>query len=137
MGFGFSFALAESLQFAGPHLLTSLLSFNAGVELGQLLVVAAWIPILNLTFRYVAPERTGTIILSVLVAHTAWHWMLDRAGVLSRYEFSWPDLVPASGIFPVLTAITLLAMLAWACALGLNAYRRRESNAAYRWRTAF
>ena len=36
-GFGFSFALRESLQFAGSHLLTSLLSFNVGVELGQLL----------------------------------------------------------------------------------------------------
>ncbi|NIR79871.1 MAG: HupE/UreJ family protein, partial [Gemmatimonadetes bacterium] len=35
-GFGFSFALSESLQFAGAHLLTSLVSFNVGVELGQL-----------------------------------------------------------------------------------------------------
>ena len=40
-GFGFSFALRETLQFAGSHLLTSLLSFNVGVELGQLLVLAA------------------------------------------------------------------------------------------------
>ena len=39
-GFGFSFALRESLQFAGSHLLTSLLAFNVGVELGQLLVLA-------------------------------------------------------------------------------------------------
>ena len=28
-GFGFSFALRETLQFAGSHLLTSLLSFNS------------------------------------------------------------------------------------------------------------
>src|SRR5581483_3396271 len=33
-GFGFSFALRETLQFAGSHLLASLLSFNLGVELG-------------------------------------------------------------------------------------------------------
>ena len=39
-GFGFSFALKETLQFAGSHLLTSLLGFNIGVELGQLLVLA-------------------------------------------------------------------------------------------------
>src|SRR5437870_7037281 len=38
-GFGFSFALRQTLQFAGSHLLTSLLSFNVGVELGQLLVL--------------------------------------------------------------------------------------------------
>ena len=35
-GFGFSFALRESLQFAGSHLAASLFAFNAGVELGQL-----------------------------------------------------------------------------------------------------
>ena len=47
-GLGFSFALRESLQFAGSHLLTSLLSFNAGVELGQLLVLDADGPALQL-----------------------------------------------------------------------------------------
>ena len=35
-GFGFSFALREQLQFAGDHLVTSLLGFNLGVEIGQL-----------------------------------------------------------------------------------------------------
>jgi hypothetical protein len=29
-GFGFSFALRESLQFAGDHLLTALFGFNLG-----------------------------------------------------------------------------------------------------------
>ena len=69
-GFGFSFALRESLQFAGSHLLTSLLSFNVGVELGQLLVLAVLVPALDLLFRFVVAERMGTIILSALVAHT-------------------------------------------------------------------
>ena len=40
-GFGFAFALRESLQFAGSHLATALLAFNVGVELGQLAVLAA------------------------------------------------------------------------------------------------
>src|SRR5207249_10131615 len=39
-GFGFSFALRESLQFAGSHLATSLVSFNVAVGLGQLFVLA-------------------------------------------------------------------------------------------------
>ena len=77
-GFGFSFALKQTLQFAGDHLLTSLLSFNIGVELGQLLVLAVLIPALELLFRYVVAERMGTVILSALVAHTAWHWMMER-----------------------------------------------------------
>lgn len=91
-GFGFSFALRQSLQFAGAHMLASLLAFNVGVELGQLLVLLLMIPVLNALFRYVVEERMGTIILSALVAHTAWHWMLDRADAMRRVPFSWPRL---------------------------------------------
>jgi hypothetical protein len=94
-GFGFSIALRESLQFAGSHLLTSLLSFNVGVELGQLLVLVLLIPVLQLFFRYAVAERMGTIILSAIVAHTAWHWMLDRGRVLGQFRFEWPALTTA------------------------------------------
>jgi hypothetical protein len=94
-GFGFSFALRETLQFAGSHLLTSLLSFNLGVELGQLFVLILMIPALELLFRYVVAERMGTIILSALVAHTAWHWMMDRWNVLSQFPFQWPAFTAA------------------------------------------
>ena len=69
-GFGFSFALRETLQFAGSHLLTSLLSFNVGVELGQLFVLAVLVPVLDLLFRFVVAERMGTILLSAIVAHS-------------------------------------------------------------------
>ena len=89
-GLGFSFALQQTLQFAGSHFFTSLVSFNAGVELGQLLVLAIVVPALSLLFRYAVAERVGTIILSVFVAHTGWHWMLERGATLSR--FSWPTL---------------------------------------------
>jgi hypothetical protein len=94
-GFGFSFALRESLQFAGSHLLTSLLSFNVGVELGQLLVLAVLVPALDVLFRFVVAERMGTIIISALVAHTAWHWMIERGERLSQFSFTWPELTPA------------------------------------------
>src|SRR5262249_14264136 len=56
-GFGFSFALRETLQFAGSHLLLSLLSFNLGVEMGQLLVLLLLVPALNALFRFVVAER--------------------------------------------------------------------------------
>ena len=91
-GFGFSFALRQTLQFAGSHLLTSLLSFNIGVELGQLLVLLIIVPALGWLFRYVVDERLGTVILSTLVAHTAWHWMTERYGVLRQYRFEWPAI---------------------------------------------
>jgi HupE / UreJ protein len=94
-GFGFSFALRETLQFAGSHLLTSLLSFNVGVEIGQLLVLALLVPALELLFRFVVAERIGTIIVSALVAHTGAHWLLERADSLRQFKFEWPDLTPA------------------------------------------
>ena len=89
-GFGFSFALRESLQFAGSHLLTSLLSFNVGVELGQLLVVVLAVPALGWLFRRAVSERMGTILLSALIAHTAWHWMTARGATLGEYAWEWP-----------------------------------------------
>lgn len=91
-GFGFSFVLSETLQFAGDHLLTSLLAFNLGVELGQLLLIFIAVPLLNLLFRKAVAEKTGTIILSALLAHSGWHWMTDRAADLRAYPFDWPTL---------------------------------------------
>ena len=70
-------------------MLVSLLSFNIGVELGQLMVLLLMIPVLNALFKHVVDERMGTIILSAFVAHTAWHWMLDRADAMKRFPFHW------------------------------------------------
>jgi HupE / UreJ protein len=87
-GFGFSFALQNTLQFAGDHVLTSLLSFNIGIELGQLLVLALLIPALNLLFRYVN-ERVGGIVIAVIVGHTAWHWLAERVTALRAFSGGW------------------------------------------------
>jgi hypothetical protein len=118
-GFGFSFALRETLQFAGSHLLTSLLSFNVGVELGQFLVLLLMIPALELLFRYVVAERMGTIILSALVAHTAWHWMTERADKLSKFRFQWPEVNAAFlvSVMHWMMVVVLLAGLVWLASL--------------------
>jgi hypothetical protein len=89
-GFGFSFALRDSLQLAGSHVLTSLLSFNIGVEIGQLVVLVLAIPALDALFRFSVPERIGTIVLSAFVAHTGWHWLTERGSLLAQYRFEWP-----------------------------------------------
>ena len=109
-GFGFSFALRETLQFAGSHLLTSLLSFNVGVELGQLLVLAVLVPVLDLLFRHAIAERVGTIILSALVAHTGWHWLAERAERLGK--FPWPALDAANLASAMRWAMAGLALAA-------------------------
>jgi hypothetical protein len=106
-GFGFSFILRQTMQFAGSHMLTSLLSFNVGVELGQLLVLVLLIPLLEVLFRYVVAERMGTIILSALVAHTGWHWMIDRGSTLKQFRWQWP----------VITTVMLVSLMRWTMAI--------------------
>jgi hypothetical protein len=128
-GFGFSFALRETLQFAGSHLLTSLVSFNIGVEIGQLLVLALLIPVLDVLFRYVVAERMGTIILSALVAHTAWHWMGERWEILRRFSWQWPafDAVLLAVAMRWAMVLVALAGLAWLLWLALGTLRQRAA----------
>jgi mono/diheme cytochrome c family protein len=135
-GFGFSFALGEQLQFAGAHLLTSLAAFNAGVELGQLLVLVLAVPALALLRRYAGADRGRlvTIVGSVLVAHVAWHWMTARFSTLAEYRASlaWPAV---DGMFALgALRVALLAAVALAVALAfrqvLRAIATRGARAA-------
>jgi HupE / UreJ protein len=132
-GFGFSFALRQTLQFAGRHMLTSLLSFNIGVELGQLLVLLVMIPVLDLLFRYVVAERMGIIILSALVAHTAWHWMAERWGVLSKYHIPLPEMTPAflaSVLRWLMVAVAIAGVVWWVRVVRQGKARKAAGGAA-------
>ena len=117
-GFGFSYGLKESLQFAGKHLLVSLFSFNVGIEIGQILVLVIMLPVLAVFLRHVLVGRIGLIILSAIVSHVAWHWMIDRADVLWRVE--WPPLAEAD--FVVLARWVAGLLIA---AAGLSFFARR------------
>jgi hypothetical protein len=112
-GFGFSFALRDSLQFAGSHLLTSLLAFNVGVELGQLVVLAIAVPLLQLLFRYGVAERTGTVILSAFIAHTGWHWLTERWEQLRQFPAPALDLATLAVLVQWLTILAAVATLGW------------------------
>ncbi|MCE2559444.1 MAG: HupE/UreJ family protein [Acidobacteria bacterium] len=125
-GFGFSFALSESLQFAGSHLLTSLLAFNLGVELGQLLVLLLLIPLLDFVFRRLPNERHGIILISALIVHTAWHWTGDRGANLLQYR-------PAPRRSPAMDsrcAGSRTAHLAMAAETATRRYRTASASAA-------
>lgn len=89
-GFGFSFLFSDTLQFAGGHLLSSLLAFNVGVELGQMFVLLLCVPLLHIIFRWLVNERAGVLLLSALVAHSAWHWMLERGENFSAFQIQMP-----------------------------------------------
>ena len=113
-GFGFSFVLRDELQFAGDHLVASLLAFNLGVEIGQVLLLLMFVPALALFFRHVS-ERIGIIILSALVAHTGWHWMIERGEQLAQFPMPALDAAFLAGLMRglmaalILTALVLLA----------------------------
>ena len=68
-----------------------------------------------------SPEvRMGTIILSILVGHTAWHWMIERGQALSRY--SWPEMTfatAASGLRWLMAGVALAGLM-WLISLLLQ-----------------
>lgn len=119
-GFGFSFALSETMQFAGAHLLTSLFAFNLGVEIGQIAVLLVLVPALGALFRYGLPERVGTIVLSVIVGHAAWHWMADRWSALRAFPLPPADAATLLIVVRVLLAAVLVTAAVW----GIRLVRR-------------
>ncbi len=123
-GLAFSFELQRTLQFAGEHLFTSLLAFNVGVELGQLLMLVIFVPMLTLFFRLV-PERAGTIVVSAFVAHTAWHWMVERGETLSRFPLPQLDAASLAAGTRWLMVLVAAGALAWLASLFLQ--RRRNT----------
>ena len=131
-GFGFSFALREQLQFAGDHLITSLLGFNVGVEIGQLAVLSVLVPLLNLVCRYVVAERMGVIILSALVAHTGWHWMLDRGAVLAKFPPPTLDAAFLASLMRGAIAALILVALLWGVSGAMRRLQGKEGRAAER-----
>jgi HupE/UreJ protein len=108
-GFGFADVLKEQLQFAGSYLLVSLLSFNVGIEIGQLAVLCVFVPALALLFRGRMSGRMGIILLSAIIANVAWQWMVRRGEVL--WQTPWPQItVPAAIILAQWGAALFLAV---------------------------
>jgi hypothetical protein len=106
-GFGFADVLKEQLQFAGSNLLVSLLSFNIGIEIGQLAVLCVFVPALALLFRGRMAGRMGIIVLSAIIANVAWQWMMQRGEAL--WQTPWPQL----------TVPDLMTLARWVIALSL------------------
>ena len=74
-GLGFSFVLSEILDLESPNLWQSLLAFNAGIEIGQLLIVLALWPLLAL-FAKRFPKRMvavrWAVALPCILIATIW-----------------------------------------------------------------
>jgi hypothetical protein len=122
-GFGFSYGLQQEFQLAGDHLLTSLFSFNIGVEIGQVIVLAVAVPLLTLLFRVPALGRFGVIVASVAIGHTGWHWMTERLAVLPSLE--WPALSEAT-----LAALARALVVAMLVGIALHVLARHRQRGA-------
>jgi hypothetical protein len=57
----------------------------------------------------------GTIILSALIAHTAWHWMTERWATLRQFRFQWPvvDAAFLAGAMRWMMLLVVAAALYW------------------------
>jgi len=124
-GFGFSFLLQSQMQLAGGHLLLSLVAFNVGIELGQLVFIGVAIPLLYLlTEKLRFDARLTSVVISAFVAHAAWHWMTERWDELAKQP--WPEVDPQQLALWCLLAAAL-AVLAWAALGRVTVLRRREA----------
>lgn len=113
-GFGFSFALSSTLELAGGHLLVALAGFNLGIEAGQLLVLILAVPLLRMIERRL-PVRAVNLVLSVLIGHTAWHWLTERWLALSAYEVRLPalDAAFAVGVMRWTMLVLIAVFIVW------------------------
>jgi hypothetical protein len=89
-GYAYALALREMLQYAGAHLFTALLAFNAGVGIAQIAVLLVLVGALGLMFRHVVTDWLGIIILSAFALDTAWDW--TRARAMQLASVPWPPL---------------------------------------------
>ena len=111
-GFGFAFALRESLQFAGSHVVSALFAFNVGIELGQIAALVVMLSAMTLLAR-VLPERAGVIVLSALAAHTAWHWMIERGEAWWKHPLPRLDAADLAQLLAWLTVALLVGAAMW------------------------
>jgi len=79
-GFGFASVLAGAALPAGG-ILVPLLAFNLGVEAGQLVVVAAVVPLLSVALRS-SYGRTVKRVLSALIAIAGAVWAIERIAAI-------------------------------------------------------
>ena len=76
-GFGFASVLGE-LSIGASAFWTNLLSFNLGVEIGQILIVAALLPALWYLRRFAAYRKIGIPATSLAAAILAVVWFFQR-----------------------------------------------------------
>jgi hypothetical protein len=76
---GFGFASVLSGYGLGDQVVTGLLGFNLGVELGQAAVVAVLLPLVRLVQRRPRVHQPTVRALSLLILAAGGYWLIERA----------------------------------------------------------
>jgi hypothetical protein len=92
-------ALADALQFAGTQTWVATAAFDLGALLTQLAVLAIALGGMRLLFARVLGASLGLIVLSAVLGHLGWHWMVD-AGHEFAHQLSHAGLPPFQAIVP-------------------------------------
>jgi hypothetical protein len=80
-GLGFSFVLQNILQVTSPNIWQSLVAFNIGVELGQLLIViGAWFVFYLIGRLGARAAKINRYLVASVCALTAFYWVIERGG---------------------------------------------------------
>ena len=82
-GFGFSFVLSDVLQEAGGLTFSNIFLFNIGIEIGQILIYLAMIPLIILSnWLFSGRNFQWQAMLGALVALMGAYWVIERSMVL-------------------------------------------------------
>jgi hypothetical protein len=125
LGHRFAAAVEADLQFAGGRHGLAILAFDLGLIVGHTALLLVVVPLLGAILARRRTHRVGCILASALLAHTGWHWLLERVERLRwvpgpELGNAWPLLV--------LAMVAVLALAATAAWLG----RARFGRAALR-----
>lgn len=78
-GLGFSFVLQHILKVTSPNIWQSLLAFNLGVEIGQLLIIiVAWSVFYLISLLGFRVTKINRYIVASVCASTALYWVIER-----------------------------------------------------------
>ena len=80
-GLGFSFVLQNILQVTSPNIWQSLVAFNIGVELGQvLIVIGAWFVFYVIGLLGARTAKINRYLVASVCASIAFYWVIERGG---------------------------------------------------------
>jgi hypothetical protein len=110
-GFGLGRLLDDAWQFTGTHPVVSAVSFNSGVAAGEVVSLALAFALMRLVFARLLPESLAIVVVSAVLGHLGWHWMIDRFHLFG-HELEHASASGLSSVLWLLPALVVGAM-AW------------------------